>query len=242
MDEKIICYLSEIANKAGSLCDDVKVFKDVIIEPNTYEVLGDMKSVVSTIYNLGKAYDLFKFKMFLIGLGKGQISEKDIKKLIKYINNRSKAEFMADTFNKIIISKSKNACCILGLLYHEAVGKNSDISYKQLVIYNALTDLNDIEIDVFYQLFRNMDRETGSVITDSQLEIVMENLSMTKSDIELCMQKLGQLSLVKYDKVYRFTIEDKHLLVETSDYGFTYTISDITNRFYHIVNEFKELC
>lgn len=243
MKNKINDVISQVNDKILEYSKIYKDNKDALIDTNALELFDDISKGIKLIHTIGKTFDLIKFNKFLKGLGKGEIREEDIEKLVNYIDNSSKADFIAQTFKKIVVSNSKNACCLLGLLYFEVVDKNKEINYEELIIYDALDKINDIDIDIFYELFRSFKLKEGEFITDEQIKAFVDNANISKSSVEVCLQKLGQLSLFKYDKIYKFDLgEDGNLYCTIPEFGFTYKISNITINFFDIVNKFMVFC
>ncbi len=88
-----------------------------------------------------------KFKSFLKGFS---IDEKpteiQLRKLKEYIDNETKAEFVADTFSKILLSNSSKACLIMGTILKDIVEMRNDLKHEELIAINALKEFYDVDI------------------------------------------------------------------------------------------------
>ncbi len=120
------------------------------MENDYFEVLGDSVSVLKLLKNSNKLIAKIakkRFDSFLKGFNKeNSPSEYQLSKLYNYTDNEAKAEFIADIFSKVMLSNSKLACVIMGIISKNLIESEKDISHDHLVCVEALTKFFDYDI------------------------------------------------------------------------------------------------
>lgn len=143
-----LIQIKNLAERVFSFSNDYSELKDLL--DDNLELISDSVKVLNL---LRRGYSQLKFKNFLKGFNIENPEDGDIKRLINYIDNKEKSEFIASTFDKILTSNSKIACCIMGLLFNEITKDNRNIEQSDLVLINALSRMNDYDIENFVHLF-----------------------------------------------------------------------------------------
>ena len=152
--KKLVGEMSDLLNKIVKFSDDYADVKDIFLNDSTMELAEDAIGSLKFLNNSRKALSIIKFKYFLKGLNYENADKESIEKLIRYVDNQSKAEFITNSFDKIISSNSKLACCVMGLMLNDIGQHNDDISQEDLIMLNALPMLNDFDIKNFHYLYK----------------------------------------------------------------------------------------
>ena len=152
--KKLVGEMSDLLNKIVKFSDDYADVKDIFLNDSTMELAEDAIGSLKFLNNSRKALSIIKFKYFLKGLNYENADKESIEKLIRYVDNQSKAEFITNSFDKIISSNSKLACCVMGLMLNDIGQHNDDISQEDLIMLNALPMLNDFDIKNFHYLLK----------------------------------------------------------------------------------------
>ena len=88
-----------------------------------------------------------KFMFFLKGFyGVEHPTEEKLERLYKYIDNETKAEFIADTFSKVLLSNSKLSCTVMGYTIQKLVDGKITLTYDDLICSAALCTFFDYDI------------------------------------------------------------------------------------------------
>ena len=131
--KKLVGEMSDLLNKIVKFSDDYADVKDIFLNDSTMELAEDAIGSLKFLNNSRKALSIIKFKYFLKGLNYENADKESIEKLIRYVDNQSKAEFITNSFDKIISSNSKLACCVMGLMLNDIGQHNDDISQEDLI-------------------------------------------------------------------------------------------------------------
>jgi len=122
--------------------------KDSILENEYVELLGDCSKVYGFLRNASKLVARKRFESFLKGFRDDEEpTEEQLAKLMKYIDNEQKAEFIADTFQKILLSKSSKSCLIMGTIMQDILKKKAELTLEDLVCLDALTNFFDCDFE-----------------------------------------------------------------------------------------------
>ncbi|MDU5081204.1 hypothetical protein [uncultured Tissierella sp.] len=153
MENKLISVNDDIIKDISTKLIEYLDFKDSIFENEFVESFGDSFKVVKL---LKSGHDLIaqrKLKAFLNGFCYDNTpTEEQLLKLYKYINNEKKAEFIADMFSKVLMSNSKLACMIMGMMINDLTENNKDINHSQLICANALVSFFDDDVKNYYKI------------------------------------------------------------------------------------------
>ncbi|UJL45803.1 hypothetical protein KFZ58_15655 [Virgibacillus sp. NKC19-16] len=138
------------SNTYGDVLNHIQKYlnvKDDVLDSEFGQLAGDASRVVSFIRKTNELIINKKFENFLKGFSMDeQPTEKQVRKLINYIDDESKAEFISDTLSKLLLSNSTKACTVLGSVVN-SIDKEGTLSYEKLICVNALTSLYDFDID-----------------------------------------------------------------------------------------------
>ncbi|MCL1701609.1 hypothetical protein [Lysinibacillus sp. Bpr_S20] len=150
-----------------------------------------------------KAKDLasqWKFEKFLKGFTATAPTEKQLKKLKKYIDSSIRAEFIADTFKKVLLSNSSKACLIMGTILSEIVDNEKEITHKQLICINALSQFYDIDLKNLVLLKDFSDTWVDDYRiskTDSKLRVIANQYEVDFDGVLITLDKAVNLQLLK---------------------------------------------
>jgi hypothetical protein len=155
MDNDIVKadVLQNISSKIAEYLD----IKDSIIEDDFVEVLGDSFKVIGVLRKASMAISKKKFISFLKGFSNSEIpTEQQLKRLSDYINSEQKAEFISDTFSKILLSRSTKACLIMGSILQRIVDNKKNLTYSELICINSLTVFFDEDVELYKYIYKQI--------------------------------------------------------------------------------------
>jgi len=102
-----------------------KHLKKTIVENDYVEMFSEISPMLKFAKNIFDFAQEIKFNMFLKGFNENDIPlDQQIQKLRKYIDNPIRAEFIANTINKILSANSSEACLIIETISNSVVNEN----------------------------------------------------------------------------------------------------------------------
>lgn len=120
--------------------------------------------------NTSKVVDDYKVNMLIRQLGKNLNMEELKNCLVNYIkNDDKKAMQIVDIFRKALLSESRIAISIMGLILGENINKNTDMSRDDLIICKALDNATDIDLSYFYKLIQSNKTKNRDKLTDEEI-------------------------------------------------------------------------
>ena len=141
--------ITNISEKLSKYLD----IRDTIFENEFVEASGDSFKIIK-LFKTG--HDLIsqrKLNAFLDGFCYDDTpTEEQLSKLDKYIDNENKAEFVATMFSRVLMSNSKLACMVMGVIINDLTNENEDITHSQLICANSLTGFFDADIINYYHI------------------------------------------------------------------------------------------
>lgn len=143
--------LYNLFEKFQTVSSEYADYKDILFDDINTELAADSFKTLKLLNNGRKIWSITRFKFFIKGLNLNS-NEESIQKLINYVDNKDKAEFITNTFEKIMLSNSKLACCVMGIMLNDMCKTNKNISQENLVILQALSMMNDFDITNFTHL------------------------------------------------------------------------------------------
>ncbi|MGE6625819.1 hypothetical protein [Bacillus pumilus] len=127
--------------------------KNNILDNDYVQLIGDSSRVVRFLHNSSKLIHKKKFQSFLKGFSMDEDpTQAQLEKLIEYVDDESKAEFISDTLSKVLFSNSSKACVIMGTILKDIVEKQNDLKHEELVAINALIEFYDVDIVNFNEI------------------------------------------------------------------------------------------
>lgn len=197
-----IIVKEDILNDISSKLSDYLEIKNLILENDLFEVLGDTFKVVGL---LKSGHDLIakrKFNAFLKGFCYDNTpTEEQLSKLYKYIDSETKAEFIADMFSKILMSNSKLACMIMGIMINDLASNNHNIGHDLLICSNALTSFFDDDIKNFSLLCKYIEtKKTKGFYEGKDLNNFCHSKNFNSNSVSMTVHKSisSQLFLMEY--------------------------------------------
>ncbi|MBY7736290.1 hypothetical protein [Paenibacillus polymyxa] len=155
MEKNNLEIAKTVWERASNQLESFMKLKGEFLENDYVELVGDTSKLIGFAKKASALISQKKFEYFLKGFNSDSVpTEEQIEKLTNYINNEQRAEFISDSFSKILLSKSTKACLIMGILLNSIIEKDKDVSYKELVCFNALLNFYDDDINNFDHIFR----------------------------------------------------------------------------------------
>lgn len=153
MSNKLVPINEDVIRDISAKLVEYLDFKDSIFENEFVESFGDSFKLIKLLKTGHDLISRRKFNAFLKGFCyDGTPTEEQLLKLHKYINNETKAEFIADMFSKVLMSNSKLACMVMGTMINDLSSSDKDITHTQLICANSLTSFFDNDIKNYYKL------------------------------------------------------------------------------------------
>ena len=232
--KSIVTEITNLYNKIIEFSEDYADVKDIFLDDNSVELLEDSIGVLKILNNSRKALAIIKFKYFLKGLNHESVSKESVERLMNYVDNQAKAEFVTNSLDKIILSNSKLACCIMGLMLNEMVEKEKSISQEYLIMLNGLNALNDFDVKNFNYLYKIVSEERGIKhgITRKDIKKCAELCNTTTYNIYLTLDVLEKYSLLEKSVDVDLDIDEEDVGFSSVDYDETYFFNAISEKLY----------
>lgn len=168
--------------------------KNEFLENDFVQLLGDSSKMVGFLRSASELVLRKKFESFLKGFCLDeQPNEDQLERLIKYIDDETKAEFIADTFSKILLSKSSRACVIMGSILNNIVENSEDLTHAHLISINALMNFYDMDIENYKLLLFLFEKQNNTSFFDITKAIKEKNFDRTSVIITLEKSVSNQL-------------------------------------------------
>ncbi|WP_144498077.1 hypothetical protein [Bacillus paralicheniformis] len=133
--------------------------KNDILDNDFVQLVGDSSKIVGFLRGSSELIIRKKFESFLKGFSLDEKpTEVQLERLIKYIDDETKAEFIADTFSKILLAQSSKACMIMGSVLNEVVKNKDGLSHEHLTCINALLNFYDMDIENYKLLYSSLSK------------------------------------------------------------------------------------
>ncbi|GAF14914.1 hypothetical protein JCM19046_3524 [Bacillus sp. JCM 19046] len=202
----------EVVKKlSGKIKKYVEIKDDYMIN-DTLEVVSDSVGVITLVKGLHGMIVKRRFNAFLKGLSNEElITNKQLAKLEGYIDNEAKAEYVADSFTKVITSNSTKACMIMGAILHDSLSEDK-IDHKKLICMSALANFYDADIANFIAIDDWISKESKlrnlyirkplrEKVDIDTLNKYLNSNNLDKESVRLTLEKCvsSQLVLKTYD-------------------------------------------
>lgn len=195
--EKIRKEMVALFKKIQDVSDDYADVKEIFLDNSSMELLEDSIGVIKLLSNSRKAFVLTKFKFFIKGLNYECADKESLEKLIAYVDDKDKAEFITNSFDKVIIANSKLACSLMGLMLNDMVKSKQTVTQPDLTIMQALSTMNDYDVKNFHYLYKACDWGVGKTeIRGSSIVKVCDIISTTSENITYTVNLLERANLV----------------------------------------------
>lgn len=210
MEGIIINELNKLSKSAfNKLSDKLMKYleiKEDLFDNGLVEVVGDVFKVIDIARKTSGYFTQKKFEWFLKGLSETDVpTEESINKLAKYIDDEAKAEFIADTFTKVLLANSTRSCLVMGSILKTMEQKGSDITHEDLLCISALQNMYDVDIKNFiiisdYLIGQPTNMRKRKNFTVYQLRSYFRN-ELNLSSIQLTIEKLvsSQILRITYE-------------------------------------------
>ena len=210
--EKLGTEVVDLFKKVQEVSNDYADIKDILVDDSSAELLEDSVSVLKLLNCSRKAFLHIKFKAFLRGLNRDNANKESIERLVQYVENQDRAEFITNSFDKVLFANSKLVCCLIGIMINELVVNKRDVSQEELMLLQALSVLNDFDVTHFYYLHKQCCRNKGyNRITESCIAKVCENIHTTPDKIALTIKMLEKANLIEKDAEVRLDMDETEI-------------------------------
>lgn len=191
--------LIKISKKIIDNIEDLDHIVDSYFEPikDLTDTASDIFAPIKAVHSLFVLNKKRKFKNFLKTYAKslnenGFSNLNNTESLKRYLKVERNFNFLSDTIENAINSKSIYGSILLGYYAGQILSESKIINYKDLIIINGLKELNDIEFSCFATIYNKAD--LSKIIHLAQLKLgVLELFS------KLTVEKLIQLRFIEKD-------------------------------------------
>ena len=230
MKDEIIEFSKQSLSRINELDDIIDSFTENI--KDLTDTASDLIKPIKAFKDVYETAKKIRFKYFLKSYAKNlennyKSEEELADKLKKYLSKEKNLNYIYDTIDSALNSKSIICSGILGFLSSKVLTRQISIGYKELIFLNALKGLNDIELEMTIKIFENTDDWTKNQTVKKN-----EKLKPYLSFCEYTVQRLKTLQIV----------EEIHgrpgnpVSLGQAFWG-TYTLTEISGEFLDLIKE-----
>jgi hypothetical protein len=184
--------VNEMAHVVTEKVHEFVELTEIVTENDFFKAAEEISSTVGVI-SKGANYLLQKkFEMFLKGFNENELpTQEQIDKLAKYIDNESKAEFVANTLSNILLSRSSKACLIMGSIMNSMVENKEDLKHEHLICIYALLNFFDMDLTNYKLIYEFMQNNGGESVNlySSSLRKKVEDAGLNWTSIHLTIDR-----------------------------------------------------
>jgi hypothetical protein len=175
--EEIIDLVNSLSDDIIDTITDTEVLKPIL--EMGFDVLDSSLPAFKIALSVTNKIRVHKFKAFLEGLHiscvNHEINSKALReKLLKLSEKQIYSEFITNTFESAVNSKSIRNTAILGFYLSENAFFDRDINLEQFIICKALRELSDLEVEIFQKVYGMAKKEHEYLFLDPRKIIVTE--------------------------------------------------------------------
>ena len=164
----IIKYTKEVLNHIEEIDDIVDSYFEPIKDlTDTAEDIFTPLKIVHSLYTFNRKR---KFKSFLkyyaLSLKNRDFQKNDNEQLSKYLKNEKNYNFIYDTIDSAINSKSIYGSRILAYFAGIILSEKRDLTFREIIILESLRELNDFELSLFVKVYSVVDLSKTVSIQD----------------------------------------------------------------------------
>ncbi|MFD2116362.1 hypothetical protein ACFSTH_08245 [Paenibacillus yanchengensis] len=205
-----------VTDKIDLLENQIKRYlnlKEGIFDNEYLEIAGDTVQFIGAVKKISSLIMQKRFESFLKGFDNEDPNVDQIERLIKYVNNERKAEFLSDTLSKIMLARSTKACVIMGTLFSSLIDDKANISHIDLIGLQALSQFFDDDIVnyVFICRYIQMKGENKyTVLWGSKFIQALNNEGLEEESVMLTIEKSVSNQLLSKINDVELSIDDDH--------------------------------
>lgn len=200
-ENKYINAITEFVRNLPTLDNRI----DEVLEPvkDYSDTLGDLIFPVKIVLTTLTVSNKRKFRRFIKGFAlnvdEGRITEEYVGKLEKYLKKEVNMEYVAEIIDSSIKAKSSRCSAIMGYYAGVLLNEFREVQYKDMVVLNALTVINNKDLEYFNLLFERFNslRINSFRVYDMQEDI--NSLGVPVFEIENTIEKLKSVQVLGYD-------------------------------------------
>ena len=220
---------NELVDFIKNIPSKIEIIDNIIDEKLFYrDYIDSAEELIKPLKAIGKVYEFAKkqrFKEFLKSISK-EINENDfidnnnVNKLKEYVSKDNNVDFIVNTIDYSINSRSIKCSSLLGFYAGNILNKYKDIDYKDFQIIEILKNIDDIELNIFKEFVDktlNFDKEYyvpfEILNTHKEEEIVLmfnkfETYQMISRPNHLTIRDInGEPSMIKVSYIGKNLIE-----------------------------------
>ena len=220
---------NELVDFIKNIPSKIEIIDNIIDEKLFYrDYIDTAEELIKPLKAIGKVYEFAKkqrFKEFLKSISK-EINENDfidnnnVNKLKEYVSKDNNVDFIVNTIDYSINSRSIKCSSLLGFYARNILNKYKDIDYKDFHIKKKKKNIDDIELNIFKEFVDktlNFDKEYyvpfEILNTHKEEEIVLmfnkfETYQMISRPNHLTIRDInGEPSMIKVSYIGKNLIE-----------------------------------
>lgn len=170
---------------------DLLEIKEVIGIDDIMELSDDFSKIFKLFRGSYNLISQKKFEIFLKNIGSNEEpTEEQINKLMNYVDNKEKAEFISNIFSKILLSKSTKSCAIMGYIMNDILKNNENPKHEFLILIEALTNFFDFDINNFKIINKYLNTYGIKYVSnDGRFIQFIQNNRVDKDSMTLSLEK-----------------------------------------------------
>lgn len=155
-------------NNVQKLKDKVESFFSNQIVTNTLRLSPKIDDAMEYVTRISNIADNFKLEQAWRCISEDKDIETSINILYNYVSNQDRAFYISDTFKRVILSNSKIASAIIAYMLGEISRSNRDFTQEDIILYNALSNMTDYDINNFVYI---MDKMIGNRVGTEYIDM-----------------------------------------------------------------------
>ncbi|TWJ43933.1 hypothetical protein [Bacillus licheniformis] len=207
----IVKSSKDTLEKALKHMESYMQIKNDFLDNEFVQLLSESSKLVGFLRSSSELIVRKKFEAFLKGFSLDETpTEAQLERLIKYIDDETKAEFIADTFSKILLARSSKACVIMGSILNDVVENKDNLTHEHLTCINALMNFYDMDIENYKFLYDFLADEPALRKKWFGLSYMINEHNLNKSSIEITLEKSISTQIIQ--RGMELDIEDGEMI------------------------------
>lgn len=230
MKSELVEFSRQVLKKVNEVDDIVDLYTEDI--KDLTDTASDLIKPIKAFKSLYQSAQKMKFRKFLKSYSKGiensfKSEEELTLKLTEYLKSERNLNFVYDTIDSALNSKSVICSGILGYFASKILSNQVKLNSHAMIYLNALRNLNDFELFLFIGVIENVDdwSKNQTVALNSKFSLNMESY-------EIAVQRLKGLQIIREI----FGSPGNPVSLRQSFWG-TYRLNDISEGFYELIKE-----
>ncbi|MCY8824376.1 hypothetical protein [Bacillus atrophaeus] len=235
-------FPTEFLNKAVKHLEKYLNFKNSILDNKFVQLAGDTSKIVGFLQRSSELVIRKRFESFLKGFKREeQPSIEQLNKLIAYVDNEAKAEFISDTFSKVLLAKSSKACVVMGSILSSIVEDKENLSHIHLTCINALMNFNDFDMGNYVLICKFFKDSKVKKLHESGINGRIGRNRLNSESVWITIDKAINYQMLVKDIEVDLSMFVDDIDFSTVDKSMTYCITRIGHIFFNYITRCFEV-